>query len=104
MGQISRISIEKYAELCAKMDDIINDNEACVKVAESSGYSRTEWNSAHSGWQKRITDPEDMGKTASKFVECWQNEITKLRSPVSDSPGGHSNENSSTGNNSAGNN
>ncbi|HRE09406.1 MAG TPA: hypothetical protein PK605_07205 [Ignavibacteria bacterium] len=79
MGQTGRISIEKYAELCAKMGDIINDNEACVKIAESSGYSRAEWNSAHTRWQKRITDPEDMGKTASKFVECWQDEVKKLR-------------------------
>lgn len=102
MEQISRISIEKYAELCAKMEDIINDNESCVKVAESSGYSRTEWNSAHSGWQKRITDPEDMGKTASRFVECWQREINKIHSNVSDSPGGHSNENSSKGTSSGG--
>lgn len=78
MKPINGIDIEKYAELCARMNDVFKDKEACTKIAESEGISRTNWEAAHKGWQERITDPSDMGKTASRFVPLWQAEIDKL--------------------------
>ena len=74
---INGITIERYAELRAKMDDVITDREKCLRIAESEGIKGTDWEAAHKGWQMRFTDPSDGGKTASKFVPLWQAEIDK---------------------------
>jgi hypothetical protein len=68
---ICGITLERYAELCAKMNDVISNKEECIRVARSEGIKISDWESAHKGWQERITDPADMGKTASRFVDIW---------------------------------
>lgn len=78
MNTVNRISLELYAELCAKIDGEMENNEACLRIAEECGYSRSEWNSAHSKWQEMITDPADMGKTASRFMLFWKEAKHKL--------------------------
>lgn len=72
MEHIRGISIKKYAELCADMDDVLNDRQACIKIAAENGIKRADWEAAHSGWQEKITDPSDMGRTASVFVAHWK--------------------------------
>jgi hypothetical protein len=79
MKAIGGITLEKYAELCARMDDVIRDKEACIKIAQSEGVSRDSWEKAHEGWQERITDPADMGRTASRFVPLLLAEVEKLK-------------------------
>ena len=39
MDAINGISLERYAELCAKMNDVMKDDDACVKIAESEGVT-----------------------------------------------------------------
>jgi hypothetical protein len=70
---ICGITLERYAELCAKMNDVIRDKEECAKAAQREGIKRADWERAHKGWQERITDPADMGRTASRFVDIWNN-------------------------------
>ncbi len=77
MEPIKGISIEKYAELCAKMSDVFNDQESCLKIAKQEGITKENWNAAHEGWQFRMTDPSDMGKTASQFDSLWQAAMDK---------------------------
>ncbi len=79
MDPINGIGLEKYAELCAKMQDVFEDTEACAEIAKSEGIPRHIWNEVHHGWQERITDPEDMGKTAAKFVPLWQKAVDKIK-------------------------
>ena len=80
MDPINGIGLEKYAELCAKMNDVFGDKDACSKIARSEGIPADTWAMAHTGWQDRLTDPEDMGKTAAKFVHYWQIALDKIRS------------------------
>lgn len=80
MEPINGISLEKYAELCAKMNNVFQDKEACSRIAESEGISRENWAAAHKVWQSRITDPADMGVTESKFVSSWKSAMDKLKS------------------------
>jgi hypothetical protein len=79
MEMINGISIEKYAELCAKMNEVLQDKEACIKIAEREGIAREDWNAAHEGWQFRMTDPSDIGKTAARFVPLWQKAVDKIK-------------------------
>jgi hypothetical protein len=80
MEPINGINIEKYAELCAKMNDVFKDKEACARIAESEGISRENWAAAHKGWQSRITNPADMGVTESRFVSSWKTAMDKMKS------------------------
>ncbi len=72
MEAINGITIERYAELCAKMNDVFRNREACLKIAASEGIKKDDWEAAHKTWQARMTDPSDMGKTASVFQKSWQ--------------------------------
>ena len=72
MEPINGIGIEKYAALCAKMDDVLSDKNACARIAKKEGISRQDWEEAHAGWQERITDPSDMGRTAAVSVMHWK--------------------------------
>lgn len=55
------------------MNDVLRDKEECALIAQREGIKRSDWESAHKGWQERITDPADMGRTASRFVDIWNN-------------------------------
>lgn len=72
MEPINGIDIERYAKLCAKMENVLHDKRECAKIAKADGISKKDWEIAHSGWQSRITDPSDMGRTASIFVAEWK--------------------------------
>ena len=79
MDAINGITLKKYAELCAKMKDVFGDREACARIAREEGIKKPDWESAHRAWQERITDPADKGRTASRFVDIWNNETRKQR-------------------------
>jgi hypothetical protein len=72
MDSIRGITIERYAELCAKMNDVREDRKACIKIAQKEGIKKEDWEAAHKAWQSRITSTADMGKTASRFVPLWK--------------------------------
>ncbi|HMQ78149.1 MAG TPA: hypothetical protein PKE39_07610 [Ignavibacteria bacterium] len=79
MKPINGISIKRYAELCADMDGVIDDKHACTKIAAAQGITRSDWEAAHSAWQEKITDPSDMGRTASRFVAHWKEAMNKKK-------------------------
>jgi hypothetical protein len=70
MDAINGITIERYAELRAKMDDVIKDREKCIRIAESEGIKRADWEAAHEG--QRFTDPSDGGKLLQNSCLCGQ--------------------------------
>jgi hypothetical protein len=82
MDAINGISLERYAALCAKMNDVIKDDGACVRIAESEGIAGDDWMAAHKGWQAKMQDISDMGRTATQFVPLWQSELEKLNGPA----------------------
>jgi hypothetical protein len=69
---INGVTIERYALLLAKMDSIKADKEKCIRIAEAAGISRENWKTAHKGWQERMIDPADMGRTAGRFNALWR--------------------------------
>lgn len=79
MDPINGIGLEKYAELCAKMQDVFNDTEACAEIAKAEGIPRRIWDEVHTGWQERMTDPADMGRTAAMFEPLWQKALDNIK-------------------------
>lgn len=79
---IAGVSLEKYAELCAKMANTPNDDEAFADVAEQNGVSRDNWKSARTGWNARMEDPSNAGKVAIAYMPLYQDALAKYGGEV----------------------
>jgi hypothetical protein len=66
------ISIETYAELCARMADTGGDEAKELAIAAAQGVSAEEWKAAKAGFTAKMSDPKDMGKTAMAFMPLYQ--------------------------------
>jgi hypothetical protein len=73
------ISLEKYAELAAAMADTGGDEAKENAIAAAGGVSAAEWKEAKTGYTAKMSDPNDMGKTALAFMPLYQAAQSKLR-------------------------
>ncbi len=76
---ISGVTIEQYAELCARMADTAGDVEREHAVAAELGVTAVAWQEAKEGFTARMSDPSDMGKTALAFMPLYQDAQAKMR-------------------------
>ena len=76
---IAGVSIEKYAELCARMMDTGTDTAAQEAIAAEQGVDAASWNAAKDGWTARMQDASNMGKVAQAFMAVYQAEQARLR-------------------------
>ena len=66
------ISIEQYAELCALMADTAGDVAKENAIAARHGVSPEAWLAAKTGYTARMSNPNDMGRTAQAFMPVYQ--------------------------------
>ena len=79
MDPINGVSIEKYADLCARMADTDNDESREIAIAEAFGVPADDWIAAKAGWTARMCDAADMGKTAMAFMPLYREAQEKMR-------------------------
>ena len=72
MDPINGVSIETYAELCALMAETAGDESREIAIAGTKGVSADAWRAAKAGWTARMSDPADMGKTATAFMPIYR--------------------------------
>ncbi|MBS1796680.1 MAG: hypothetical protein JSS81_22810 [Acidobacteria bacterium] len=77
LAPIAGVSLEKYAELCAKMANTPNDDAAFAAVAEQNGVSRADWTAARAGWNARMEDTATAGTVALAYMPLYQAALTK---------------------------
>jgi hypothetical protein len=65
------IPIEQYAELCALMADTGGDVAKENAIAASHGVSPEQWATSKSGYTAKMSDPNDMGRTAMAFMPLY---------------------------------
>lgn len=82
LSPIAGVTLEKYAELCAKMANTPNDDEAFIAVAEANGVSRESWTAARSGWNARMENPATAGTTAIAYMPLYQAALARYGGPV----------------------
>src|SRR6476659_9875143 len=73
------IPIEKYAELCAVMAGTSGDQAKEHEIAAAHGVSAADWEASKTGWTAKMSDPNDMGKTALAFMPLYQAAQAKAR-------------------------
>jgi hypothetical protein len=73
------IPIEQYAELCALMADTAGDANKENAIAMQQGVSPELWAASKAGWTARMSDPNDMGRTAMAFMPLYQAAQAKAR-------------------------
>ncbi len=66
------IALEKYADLCALMADTAGDEGKENAIAAEHGVSPADWKEAKAGYTAKMSDPNDMGKTAMAFMPLYQ--------------------------------
>lgn len=79
---IAGVTLEKYAELCAKMANTPNDDEAFIAVAEANGVSRDAWTAARTGWNARMENVETAATVAMAYMPLYQAALAKYGGPV----------------------
>lgn len=79
---IAGITLEKYAELCAKMANTPNDDEAFVAVAEANGVSREDWVTARARWNARMEDVSTAATVALAYMPLYQAALAQYGGPV----------------------
>jgi hypothetical protein len=72
LDPIAGISLERYAELCARMKDCGGDLEVCATIAEAEGVGRDTWQAAMDGWNARMNDPATAGQVALAYMPLYQ--------------------------------
>ncbi len=72
LDPIEGISLERYADLCAKMKDCGGDLEVCASIAQQNGVDRAAWQAAMDGWNHRMQDPATAGEVALAYMPLYQ--------------------------------
>jgi len=78
---IAGISLERYAELAAKMANCDGDLGRCTDVAEQEGVDRNTWDAAMSGWNARMHDPTTAAEVALAYMPLYQAALTAHGGP-----------------------
>ena len=79
MEPIAGLSLERYAQLSAKMKDTGGDMEKCYAIAEAEGVSRADFDAAMKGWTARMSDPATAGQVAGAFMPLYQAAMSEMR-------------------------
>jgi hypothetical protein len=78
---IAGISLERYAELAAKMADCDGDLEVCARIAGENGVDRPTWEAAMAGWNGRMNDPATAAEVALAYMPLYQAALAEHGGP-----------------------
>ena len=78
---IAGISLERYAELAAKMADCDGDLEVCARIAGENGVDRPTWEAAMAGWNARMNDPATAAEVALAYMPLYQAALAEHGGP-----------------------
>jgi hypothetical protein len=76
LDPIAGITLERYAELAAKMADCDGDLEVCAQIAEQNGVDRPTWQAAMDGWNARMNDPATAAEVALAYMPLYQHALS----------------------------
>lgn len=65
------ISLEQYADLCALMADTAGDVTKENAIAAAHGVAADQWQEAKTYYTAKMSDPNDMGRTAMAFMPLY---------------------------------
>jgi hypothetical protein len=79
MEPVAGVTLEQYADLCARMGDTAGDEAKELAIAAEHRVSAEAWAAAKAGFTARMSDPADMGRTAMAFMPLYQEAQARLR-------------------------
>jgi len=82
LAPVNGVSLEKYAELCAKMANTPNDEDAFAAVAEANGVAREDWETARAVWNRRMEDTATAGTVAIAYMPLYQAALARYGGEV----------------------
>lgn len=77
LAPIAGISLEQYADLCARMKDTGTDVDRQAAIAAELGHDRQAWEAAKDGWTERMSNPATAGAVATAFMPLYQDALAR---------------------------
>lgn len=82
LAPISGVTLETYADLCARMARVGDDPDTFARIAEENGVARADWEAARDGWTARMSDPATAGTVAMAYMPLYQAALAVHGGPV----------------------
>jgi len=82
LDPIAGVSLEHYANLCAKMKDCGGDLDVCARIASENGVDAASWKAAMDGWNERMANPATAGEVALAYMPLYQAALAATGGPV----------------------
>ncbi|MCU0306865.1 MAG: hypothetical protein MUE51_03680 [Thermoleophilia bacterium] len=78
---IAGVSLERYADLCARMAGVGDDEAAFRRIAAEQGVEAADWDAARAGWNARMHDPGTAGAVALAYMPLYQAALARHGGP-----------------------
>lgn len=82
LAPIAGVTLEQYAELCARMARTGDDEETFVRIAAEHGVARENWMAARAGWTARMEDPATARHVVLPYMPLYQAALAQYGGPA----------------------
>lgn len=79
---IANISLEQYAELCARIAEFEDNSEKVFALLAELKVQPPDWEAAHAGFRERLEDMGNQGAVAARFVPLYQAALSRVLGAV----------------------
>lgn len=82
LAPIAGVTLEQFADLCARMARQGDDEEVFARIAEGQGVSRDSWEAARAGWTARMEDPATARHVVLPYMPLYQAALAQHGGPA----------------------
>lgn len=82
LAPIAGVTMEQFADLCARMARVPDDPEVFARIATEQGVARTDWETARAGWTARLENPASARHIVLQYMPLYQAALAQHGGPA----------------------
>lgn len=82
LAPIAGVTMEQFADLCARMARVPDDPEVFARIAGEQGVARTDWETARAGWTARLENPASARHIVLQYMPLYQAALAQHGGPA----------------------
>ena len=82
LAPIAGVTLEQYADLCARMARKGDDPEVFARIAAEQGVPGADWEAARAGWTARMEDPATARHVVLPYMPLYQAALAQHGGPA----------------------
>ena len=82
LAPIAGVTLEQYADLCARMARVGDDEDTFARIAAEQGVERARWEAARAGWTARMEDPVTARHVVLPYMPLYQAALAQHGCPA----------------------